>query len=96
MSHQLTISNYALEQVTLAANRFNEEQDGLGGLFVEDLFLAIDSVKANPFAFQGWYKAYRVKFLKRFSFGVHYKIDKKTIIVMAVFHTSQSDDNWFK
>jgi toxin ParE1/3/4 len=96
MSQLLTISKYALEQVTHAANWFDEEQDGLGGLFVEDLFEAIEFIKANPLACQIRYKAFRVKFLNRFSFGIHYKIEHEKIVVMAVFHTSQSDDNWFK
>ena len=96
MPHQLTISDYALGQVTHAANWFDEEQDGLGSLFVKDLFEAIESIKANPFACQKRYKAFRIKFLNQFSFGVHYKIEKESIVVIAVFHTSQSDDNWFK
>jgi len=95
MPRQLTISNYALEQITHAANWFEEERDGLGGIFVEDLFETMEFIKANPLACQIRYKAFRVKFLNRFSFGVHYKVEMESIVVMAVFHTSQSDDNWF-
>jgi hypothetical protein len=96
MSYQLHISNYAIEQINNAADWFEKEKAGLGKLFVDDFFLSIDYIILNPFACQKRYKQFRIKFLEKFSFGIHYKINGKTIAVMAVFHTSQSDENWFK
>lgn len=96
MTYQLKISSYAIEQINNVADWFEKEKEGLGGLFVEDLFKSIDIIYLNPFLFQKRYKSFRIKFLDKFRFGIHYIIDGKTIFVMAVFHTAQSDDNWFK
>ncbi len=96
MTYQLKISSYAKEQINNAADWFEKEKEGLGALFIKDLFKSMDDIHLNPFLFQKRYKSYRIKFLDKFSFGIHYKIEGKTIFVMAVFHTAQSDDNWFK
>jgi len=88
---QIKISSYAMEQINNAADWFEKEKEGLGGRFLEDLVKSINTIQLNPFLCQKKYKSFKIKFLERFSFEIHYTFEDETVFVMAVFHTAQCE-----
>ena len=96
MNFEITISDYAVAQINKAADWFENEKTGLGTLFIKAINESLEFISENPYASQKRYKDFRIIFSNTFSFGVHYLVEEDKIIIMAVFYTSQSDDNWFK
>ncbi|MCG3164648.1 MAG: hypothetical protein POELPBGB_00407 [Bacteroidia bacterium] len=73
------------------ASQWHEEQKpGLGYEFIDDVEEVLSYLETNPTIFQKKHGEIREAPLKRFSYVVLYQIeDAKTVIVFAVFHTSQ-------
>lgn len=68
----------------------------LSDLFLNELDESIDYISNEPEAFQKRLGAVRIVFLKRFKFGVFYKIYTQKIVVIAILHTSQNPELWKK
>jgi len=51
-------------------------------------------IQKHPKKIQIRYAEIRVAFLKRFPFGVHFRLEDKTITIISVLHTSQDDEKW--
>ncbi|WP_083139797.1 type II toxin-antitoxin system RelE/ParE family toxin [Polaribacter reichenbachii] len=65
--------------------------------FLESLYAEFDFIKMKPNSFQIKYRDSRVRYLKSFPFGIHYRIKNKTIIeILAVLHTSRNPEFWIK
>jgi len=48
-----------------------------------------------PLGYQIRYRDVRIKFIRRFPYGIHYLVEPGHIIIIAVFHTSKSPSKWF-
>ena len=77
-----------------------EHYDGvLPGLSIEfELCLEegyADIVK-TPLGYQIKYRNVRVKFIRRFPYGIHYLVEGNEITVISVFHQSKSPGKWIK
>lgn len=60
------------------------------------LEMEIGRILSNPNLFSVKYKKFRVTFLSKFPYGVHYLFRDDTVIVIGVFHTAQNPVNWDK
>lgn len=56
--------------------------------------MSLNVQKNNPLKCQLRYREVRVKFLKKFDFGIHYIIENETVFVLAIFHTCQNNEDW--
>jgi toxin ParE1/3/4 len=75
---------------------YEEQRIGLSYDFELCLEAGVDAILRNPDAFQKRYKNIKVRFISRFPYGIHYRFEKKEIIVIGIFHTSRSPKNWSK
>ena len=50
---------------------------------------SVKQIKENPFQYQIRYDEVRVVLLRTFPYLIHFSIDKETIVIKAVFHTSR-------
>jgi plasmid stabilization system protein ParE len=75
---------------------YEEQRKGLSYDFELCLEVGIHEIQRNPAAFQKRYKSVKIRFIQRFPYGIHYIVEKNKIIVLGVFHTSRSPNNWFK
>ena len=64
--------------------------------FLEDLYTDLELLQSNPGLFQLKYRETRVRYMKKFPFGVHYMVKEDTVIVLAVLHTSRNPKIWEK
>ncbi|MBI2258788.1 MAG: type II toxin-antitoxin system RelE/ParE family toxin [Flavobacteriia bacterium] len=94
MNNKLVLSKRSIQQINKASTYFSLEKSGLEILFLKELETNLKYIKKNPLKCQIRYKGIRIKFLKKFNFGIHYLIEQNTIYVLAVFHTSQNSDEW--
>ena len=70
---------------------YEAQQKGLGKTFISIIRESIHFITTNPYSFQIRFDEIRTAIVKKFPFLIHYLIDEdsKTIIIVAVFHTSR-------
>jgi plasmid stabilization system protein ParE len=88
----------AKQDISDAVTWYESKQKGLGKLFVEEIRSKVLFIRNNPKTTTIKYDDIRCAILDVFPFMVHYTIDElqKTIIVVAVFHTSLNPERWRK
>jgi hypothetical protein len=62
---------------------------GLGDRFVSEFFASLDILEHRPTAFAAYYRKVRHSLLKHFPYGVYFRIEGETVIVVRVFHCSR-------
>lgn len=50
----------------------------------------------SPLGYQVRYKDIRIKFIRRFPYGIHYIVEEEQITVISIFHQSKSPRKWIK
>jgi plasmid stabilization system protein ParE len=73
---------------------YEEQREGLSYDFELCFDAGIQEIIKNPLGFQNRYKEVKIRFIRRFPYGIHYIINDNNIIVIGVFHTSKSPKNW--
>ncbi len=84
----------ALADIHRALDYFDEINTTLSTSFLTELRAVYHRIKDHPEGYQKRYGEIRIALLKRFSFGVFYKIYEDRIAVIAVLHTSQDSEKW--
>ncbi|MEM9417038.1 MAG: type II toxin-antitoxin system RelE/ParE family toxin [Bacteroidota bacterium] len=96
MPYDLSIASAAEQDIKEAFLWYEMQQEGLGRRFQEAVTQAIASIQSNPLKVQIRYGNTRVFLLRKFPYGVHFQVDKKTyhILLLALFHTAQNMPTW--
>lgn len=92
--YSLLISDEAGADILDAFLWYESARAGLGSDFELSLDAEINRILKNPIQYQIQYKKIRVAYMERFPYGIHFLTDKKTIKVLAVFHTARDPENW--
>ncbi|MCB9201459.1 MAG: type II toxin-antitoxin system RelE/ParE family toxin [Flavobacteriales bacterium] len=90
----LFITDYALFDIEEATLYYESVRKGLSLDFELCIEAVLDEIINYLESFQKKYKHIRIRFIKRFPFGIHYIYEKNTIKVIGVFHTSRSSKSW--
>jgi plasmid stabilization system protein ParE len=65
--------------------------------FLSALYTEIDTVAKNPELFQLKYKNTKVRYLRKFPYGIHYRIvEEEFIEILSIIHTSRNSKIWKK
>ena len=94
--HKLVFTKEALLDIENIGIWYEEQRIGLSYDFELCLEEVISQIARNPEHFQVRYKKVKIRFLKRFPYGVHYLLYSNKITIIGVFHTSRSPINWSK
>lgn len=94
MKYKLVITYVAEKDIHEAALWYKNIRTNLGHEFIESIDSSIKLIQQLPESFPKVYKNIRRILLKRFPFGIFYLIDKKKIIILAVFHVSRDPRSW--
>jgi plasmid stabilization system protein ParE len=94
MSYKVFLSRAAVDDIEQAVSWYEKQRIGLG----YELELCIEAglrlLEREPLIFEKRYKEVRVKFIKRFPYGIHYQIESNSIKVVAFFHMSRNPIKW--
>ncbi|MES2427427.1 MAG: type II toxin-antitoxin system RelE/ParE family toxin [Bacteroidota bacterium] len=94
--YQLVIRPRATNMAEKAYNWYEEQQPGLGKLFIAELIGCYDKLETWPAAYTIINRNYRQIILKTFPYVVVFEIIKQDVVVYAVFHTSRDPQKKFK
>jgi len=98
MAFLIEIAEAAEDDIRKAFLWYEGQKDNLGSLFEEQVNTAIDNIQSNPLKTQIRYGNTRIFFLEKFPFGIHFQVNEKekSILIVAVFHTSLDPEKWIK
>jgi toxin ParE1/3/4 len=96
MNGRLVIKPLAEKDITESYTWYNQEQEGLGDTFLEELEKSFDLIEMNPDLYQIRYKEVRMAKINRFPICLHYTIEGNTVFIHAVLSTSRDPQIWKK
>jgi plasmid stabilization system protein ParE len=84
----------AQQEIDDAVVWFNEQADGKGRDFLDELDRAVRLVKSHPFASTEIEVDIRRRLFARFPYSLIYGIDEQTVVVIAIAHYRRSPRYW--
>lgn len=90
----LSVSPQAEEEARQAAQWYERESSGLGRAFLEVVEQTLAAISENPLRFPLAYRDIRKALLKRFPYGVFFRIRADQIRVVAIMHLSRDPGRW--
>lgn len=94
MTYRLVVRRQAKADIREAARWYERQRAGLGRVFVQQLDALLDRVRLNPMQQQIVYREMRRAILRRFPYGVYYRIDGSEVLVFAVVHLHRDPSIW--
>ena len=94
--YSLIIKPKATEMAKEAYDWYNEQQAGLGEIFLQELRKSYYKLESWPDAYTKIKKNYRQIILHTFPYVVVFEIIKQDIIVYSIFHTSRNPGKKFR
>ncbi len=91
---KVIIHNKAIEEINSASRYYEEQVEGLGNQFLDDINDGLTWIRKFPYTwpvYEGEYKRY---LLKRFPYGLVYRIDIDSILIIAVTHLHRKPGYW--
>ena len=95
MPYTIVLQPGAEDDIEIAYNWYEEQQDGLGELLLKELASFYKKLEKNPEIFSKATKRYRQAILNRFPYVIIYEIVKTEVHVYSVFHTSRNPTEKF-
>src|SRR5262245_16203267 len=94
MSLPLIITPEAEDDLADAKARYERQRAGLGERFVLCVEAALDHIRRFPQAATEVYPGVRRVVVRRFPYGVFYRVDPDQIAVIAVYHSKRDPRGW--
>ena len=77
-----------------AAAWYEEQRPGLGHEFLDEVEATLSSITEAPLMFPSVHRNTRRAVIHRFPFGVYFRADGPSIIVIAIMHGSRNPRRW--
>lgn len=94
--YKLSFRPLAQNDIQQIIDYYDEISPKLSMYFLNDLEIIISHIQNAPEANLKKLNNIRVAFLKRFRYGVYFKIYKNEIVIIAILHTSRNPKIWKK
>tara|TARA_R110000868_G_scaffold70445_6_gene206965 strand:+ start:212 stop:493 length:282 start_codon:yes stop_codon:yes gene_type:complete len=89
MPHELIIKPEAELELVEALEWHEEQLARLGNRLFQEFNDIFNEIASNPEYFQKKYGNIRIRYTYKFNYGVHYIIEKDTVFILAILHTSR-------
>jgi plasmid stabilization system protein ParE len=73
---------------------YESQQQGLGDAFVDAVAEVLETISEHPRRYRVVHRDVRRANLRRFPYGVHYRIVESAVVVIACFHGSRDPGRW--
>ena len=91
MTYEVLIRGKTKADIRRAAKWYEYQREGLGKEFVAEVDAAIGRIQANPEQYEVIHREIRHAILRRFPYGIFYRIQTLKISVFAVLHLKRDD-----
>ena len=96
MAHSLKLRKRAVADIGEAYEWYEQQKPDLGEEFLLSVEDALQNIENAPELYEEKYPAIRKCNLRRFPYSIYYRIFKKGIAVLAVYHQSRNPSRWQK
>lgn len=96
MTYKFHILDAADRDIADAIEHYERVNKGLSIDFELCIEEGYADILNEPLGYQIRYRDIRIRFIRRFPYGIHYMVEDEQITVISVFHQSRSPRNWFK
>lgn len=79
-----------------AAIWYEAQREGLGGEFLNEMLSIFETISENPNLFPIVHRDTHRALIHRFPFGIYYRIEEESIVVVAIMHGSRHPRRWQK
>jgi plasmid stabilization system protein ParE len=94
MNYSIRLRDEAERDITLAASWYEDQREGLGQEFLDELLATLGTIAEQPRAYPVLHRGVRRALMRRFPFGVFFQTTPSDILVVAVFHGSRHPRGW--
>ncbi len=84
------------EHIQKAVDYYDDIDPRLGEAFLDEIDASFERIENLPEGYQKRLGELRLAFLKRFPYGVSYKVYDSLVLIIAIFHMSQDPEKWLK
>lgn len=96
MSLRVHLRPEAEADIEDAATWDEKQREGLGQDFLDDVLIALDTISENPNIYSVMHRQTRRAVVYRFPFGIFYRVEKDSVVALAVMHGSRHPRRWKK
>jgi len=95
-SSNLRFHPQVVQDLQQAFNWYEEQADGLGGLFYTEVDARFDDIIRQPDIFGRAFDGldYRFARLRKFPYLTIFRLSGSTVEVLGIFHTASNPDKW--
>jgi toxin ParE1/3/4 len=94
MSDPLIIRPEAEADLAEAKDWYEHQRAGLGLEFILSLEECLERIRRSPYAHAEMYKGVRRTSIRRFPYGVYYRVEADAVVVLAVQHSRRDPRRW--
>jgi plasmid stabilization system protein ParE len=94
MSFRLQVLPAAVDDVAEAQNWYEEQRNGLGDEFVDEVEAALELVAAHPMRRPAEYRGTRRTLVNRFPYVIHYRVSGDDVEIFAIVHSKRNPRIW--
>ncbi len=84
----------ALAEYIEAGRYYNEQAEGLGDAFVDEIEAAISVILKNPAVFRVVEEDVRRYLVHRFPYGLYYTMEDDLVVIWAIRNLHRAEDYW--
>ena len=94
MSLDVRLRPEAERDLSDAARWYEEQRPGLGHEFLDEVLDVFSAITEAPQMYPNVHRNTRRALIHRFPFGVYYRVEETTIVVIAILHGSRDPHRW--
>ena len=94
MTFVLRLRPEAEQDLLDAATWYEQRRESLGHQFLDEAVASLGAIGKAPSMYPQVYRNVRRALLRRFPFGIFYKVEGSAITVLAVMHASRDPRRW--
>ncbi len=77
-----------------AAIWYERQSTGLGRQFLDEALASLSSIAESPLLYPLIHRNTRRALMRRFPFGVYFRIDQHALVIVAIIHGSRDPRRW--
>ncbi len=94
MTSRVDLRSEAEADIEEAAAWYETQRAGLGDEFLAEILIVLDAVLVNPKLFPIVHRETRRALIHRFPFGIYYRVEEESIVVIAIMHGTRHPRRW--
>lgn len=94
MIYQVQFRIEAERDIEDAARWYEAQSQGLGHNYLNQITEAVVKLKESPFLYPVVHKDIRRVLIKKFPFGIYFRVEEDIVLVFAVLHASRDPNIW--